>query len=231
MSIKDKTNVKNHLRCAVITPVGPGHLETFKNYCAPSVEIASRFKKGPFDEVKHFPIYDLDGMVGRSASRNLGVKTAVENGYDWLFFLDADDIMFEDAFDAFTDFSDTYDAVWGQIVEAQSNELSSVKIRTGQVKEIDSYRDLLATDPFYSIQMGHFVKTHLAFQYPFDEKMDTGEDFNYYLKIWRSHKCIKCEKIFFLNVRGNHSTGPKSANGVQWRQFVESEIKHAVSQF
>ena len=76
MSIKDKTNVKNHLRCAVITPVGPGHLETFKNFCAPSVEIARQFKKGPFDEIQHFPIYDLDGEVGRSASRNLGVKTA-----------------------------------------------------------------------------------------------------------------------------------------------------------
>ena len=230
MSINVKFNDKNQLRCAVITPVGPGHLDTFKNFCAPSVDMAARFKKGPFNEIEHFPIYDLDGEVGRSASRNFGVKKAFESGYDWIFFLDADDIMFEDAFDTFTGFADTHDAVWGQIVEAQSNELNSVKIRAGQTTEIDSFRDLLATDPFYSIQMGHFVKTHLAFQHPFDEKMDTGEDFNYYLKLWRSYKCIKSKKIFFLNVRGNHSTGPKSANGVQWRQFVEREIKHAVSQ-
>ena len=230
MSIKDKSNDKNQLRCAVITPVGPGHLDTFKNFCAPSVDMATRFKKGPFNEIGHFPIYDLDGEVGRSASRNFGVKKAFESGYDWIFFLDADDIMFEDAFDAFTGFADTHDAVWGQIVEAQSDELSSVKIRTGQAIEINSFRELLTIDPFYSIQMGHFVKTHLALQYPFDEKMNTGEDFNYYLKLWRSHQCIKCEKIFFLNVRGNHSTGPKSANGVQWRELVESEIRHAVSQ-
>ena len=230
MSVKNKTKVKNHLRCAVITPVGPGHLETFKNLCAPSVDIARQFNKGPFKEIEHFPVYDLAGEVGRSASRNSGVKTAVDSGYDWIFFLDADDIMFEDAFDAFTNFAYTHDAVWGQIVEAQSDELSSVNIRAGQVREIDTYRDLLAIDPFYSIQMGHFVKAHLALQYPFDENMNTGEDFNYYLKLWRSQESKKCEKIFFLNVRGNHSIGPRSANGVQWRQFVENELRLAVSQ-
>ena len=58
--------------------------------------------KRAVQEIGHFPIYDLDGEVGRSASRNFGVKKAFESGYDWLFFLDADDIMFEDAFDAFT---------------------------------------------------------------------------------------------------------------------------------
>ena len=217
------------IRCAVITPVGPGHLETFKNFCAPSVELARMSSTGPFEAIAHIPVYDLDGKFGRSESRNKGVQLADRGGYEWLFFLDADDLMFEEAFDAFSDYVDAYDAVWGQIVETQFDNMNSVKIRSGQVAEINSFKDLLKIDPFYSLQMGHFVKTELAIQHPFDVGMNTGEDFNYYLKLWRSNKCKKCQKIFFLNVRGNHSTGPKSANGVQWRQFVERELRDAAA--
>ena len=38
---------------------------------------------------------------------------------------------------------------------------------------------------------------------------------------------IKCEKTFFINVRGIHSGGPRSANGQEWWVVVDREILKA----
>jgi FkbM family methyltransferase len=65
--------------------------------------------------------------------------------------------------------------------------------------------------------MGHFVRTEVAARIRFDVEMDAGEDFKYYLELWRQARARKIESVLFVNRRGAHSVGPKSADGSQWR--------------
>jgi len=182
----------------VITPVGPGHEEL-------AVEaIASAMKLG-FDVL---PIDDTEGKLGRSRARNIGVKMAKA---EWLFFLDADDLMHNDALKAkkFT----KYDGIWGLINDG--------KVRVPQVRSVD-FNTLVRHDPTQTLQMGHFIRRDVALDYPFDESLDCGEDFDYYLRVWRDKNCIKIPHTLFVNRRGRHSTGPRSANGAMWRTAVQN---------
>ena len=51
----------------------------------------------------------------------------------------------------------------------------------------------------------------------FDESMDAGEDYKYYYSLWSEFRCVKVPMIFFLNVRGNHSSGERSASADDWQ--------------
>mgnify|MGYP001240552152 CR=1 FL=1 len=213
------------MKCAVITPIGPGHKEIYAR-CAQSITDAAQNNKGPFLAIETIPMWDLQGKFGRSARRNTGMLQARKAGCDWLFFLDADDYLSPDAFSAVADYIHDYDAVWGNICEAPSHDINAVKLREGQLPAITSIDDILHTDPFFTLQMGHFVKTSCALDVKFDEKMNTGEDFKYYLQLWEKYRCIKAPAIFFINCRGNHSQGPKSADGREWRIAVTREINN-----
>jgi len=72
---------------------------------------------GPFTEITHRPIDDTQGLKGRSASRNSEVAEAVARGADWIFFLDADDLILTEAFEKVMDAVKHYDAIWGAICE------------------------------------------------------------------------------------------------------------------
>jgi glycosyltransferase involved in cell wall biosynthesis len=200
------------MKLDIITPVGPGHTQAVEQAKA-SVQRAIKAGLGPFSEVRHVVVDDTEGALGRSAARNQAVKASTA---DWLFFLDADDLLAEHAFTAFAEFID-YDGVWGTIVEVFNGQISP---RSGQMLSISSIQELMRIDPYLSIQMGHFIRREIAAENPFDEAMDAGEDFEYYRRVWR-HNCVKVPRVFFVNVRGNHSTGPRSADGQQWREAVE----------
>lgn len=212
------------MKCGIVTPIGPGHEKAYQSAVV-SIEIAARKSQGPFDAIELFPVYDLKGELGRSKARNLGVESAHAAGCDWIFFLDADDLMFEEAFRSITDLVHAYDAIWGLICEAPHGRLDAVQLRPNQLPPTTSIHDLLKVDPFLSIQMGVFVRTAIALQNPFDEAMDTGEDFKFYLACWTKCRCVKGKFILFVNVRGNHSIGPRSADGVRWRESVARQIQ------
>ena len=182
----------------VIMPVGPGHEEI-------AVEaIASAMTLG-FEVI---PVDDTQGKLGRSKARNIGVRMATA---EWVFFLDADDLMHKDVKKAskFTQ----YDAIFGLINDG--------KVRIPQARKVD-YNTLLKHDPTQTLQMGHFVKRKVALEYPFNESMDCGEDFDYYLRLWKYKKCIKIPHTLFVNRRGFHSHGPRSATGKQWTEAVKA---------
>lgn len=183
--------------------------------------------KGPFSEIVLHPVWDLEGKLGRSHARNLGIKEMVDQGIDWIFFLDADDIMDRDCFKNVADLLGRYDAVWGLISEAPANAPRSHQLRKNQLESTESLLDILNIPPFLTLQMGHFVRAELAQKIGFDVTMDTGEDFKYYLQLWSSYRCAKVPRRFFINCRGNHSTGPRSATGLQWSKTVTQIIKQA----
>ena len=210
------------LRCAVITPIGPGH-EDILNQCKQSLTKAIDICPGSFVHIEHIFIDDSLGKMGRSHARNIAVRTAYDRGIDWIFFIDADDLMAPNAFEIASLLADQYDAIWGKICSFDHTN-NRIDEREGQLGETTHLHDILFNDPYLTLQMGHFVRTKIALANPFNEQMDTGEDFDYYLRVWNKYRCIRINAILFINRRGFHSSGPRSANGSDWRTAVVNVI-------
>ena len=211
------------MKCAVIIPVGPGH-EYLAEDSIDSAGSAFAANSGPFSEVTVVRVDDTQGLLGRSAARNKGVAEAQAQGAEWLFFLDADDLMDPGAFGVMADYHADHDAVWGLICELNQDE-ETYTVRPGQLSSIQRLEQVLTNDPTLTLQMGHFVRTGVAASTPFDTAFDCGEDFDYYLRLWERFRCRKIATPLFLNRRGLHSTGPRSATGRQWSEAVRSVIK------
>ena len=200
-------------------PVGPGH-EELCNRASQSVAVAVDYTMGPFSTVKVIAQNDFEGTLGRSAARNKAVAAAET---EWLFFLDADDLMHPEAFANIGSHTKDFDAVWGL-----TTELKDMMIQTRyQVPVIRDYASLIKHDPFMSIKMGHFVRREVALAAPFDTSMNCGEDWDYYLRVWWSARCIKIPVPFFIKHAGHHSTGPRSATGRQWNVAVNAMLEEA----
>ena len=198
----------------IICPVGPGH-EQLINEAIQSVKIACLTSQGPFKEVKIKAVDDTKGEMGRSAARNHAIKSSKA---DWLFFLDADDLMHPNAMKNFES-SRNYDAVWGAIME----EREGCYFERYQMPEINDAQSLLDIDPYYTLQMGFFVKRPCM---PlFDETMNTGEDWKAYLHLWSKYKCRKQSLPFMINRRGRHSVGTRAATGREWMSAVSGLIE------
>ena len=213
------------MKCAVVIPIGPGH-EVLALDAHDSVEQAFRVAAGPFTSVVVITIDDTQGSLGRSAARNQGVAQAQQQGADWIFFLDADDVLAPRTFAAAGPYIRQYDAVWGAIAELASDEESGV-LRSGQVTELVNFSQLLANDPWITLQIGHFVKIGIATLVPFNPDLDAGEDFDYYLRVWSRFNCIKISEPLFYNRRGMRSTGVRAATDSQWRVAVQHLISTA----
>ena len=206
------------MKLDVLIPVGPGHEELYKR-AFDSVRVAT-LSKGPFDVVSIRAGDDTEGKNGRSATRN---SLAAESDADWLFFLDADDVMHPRAFWNVSLAADKYDAIFGQITEMDGGCIHE----RYQVPFIPDYKALLAFDPYLTLQMGHFVKRDVFNALKFKEDMDTGEDWDYYLRLWKGYECTKIGHPLMINVKGQHSTGPRSATGQEWNAAVEKLLEKA----
>lgn len=209
------------MKCAVVTPIGPGH-EYFALDAEESVHLAHSTAPGPFAEIFYIKVDDTRGELGRSAARNQGVRLAEQAGADWIFFLDADDVMCPYAF-AHVAPHLRCDAVWGEIYELTHDEESATS-RAGQLVPITRLDELLGNDPFITLQIGHFVKTAVALAVPFAEEMDAGEDFDYFLRVWSQFACIKVARPFFYNRRATYAGGPRAATDNDWRIAVERVV-------
>jgi glycosyltransferase involved in cell wall biosynthesis len=210
------------MKCAIVTPVGPGH-EYLAEDSADSAREAFALDAGPFDALEIVQIDDTAGAKGRSAARNEGVRAALAAGADWLFFLDADDLMHPRAFASARPYLATRAAIWGQICELAEDETSGV-VRPAQPERIETLVDLLSHAPWLTLQMGHFARADVARANPFDESMDCGEDFDYYLRVWSKQACVKIDVPLFYNRRGMHSEGPRSKTGREWLRAVNMLI-------
>jgi FkbM family methyltransferase len=213
------------MKCAVVIPIGPGHELLAQDACD-SVKHAYRTAAGPFTKMSLIAVDDGRGELGRSAARNQGVAQAVQQGAEWIFFLDADDVMTPHTFAAVGPYVANYDAIWGAISELAGDEESGM-LRAGQVSELVQFSQLLANDPWTTIQIGHFVKTSVATALPFNEALNAGEDVDYYLRVWPKFKCIKIAEPLFHNRRGMRSTGIRGATDSDWRIAAQRLIGEA----
>lgn len=203
------------LKCAAVTPVGPGHAERALE-CRASIEAAWQYGRGPFSDLEFCIVDDSKGELGRSKARNSGVERARRAGADWIFFLDADDLMAPRAFEIFAQYERQFDAVWGLIALKPPNEPDH-HIRFPQALTLRSLDELLLLDPFLTLVMGHFVRTETAVSLPFNEAMNAGEDFDWYVRAWEKYRCAKLVEILAIVRADSHSTGPRAATADQWR--------------
>lgn len=209
-------------KLAVVTPLGPGH-ETLLEECRQSL---SGMKLPEGWELEHIVVDDSAGSLGRSAARNQGIRHACELGADWLFFLDADDLIAEQALVTVLPYLTHYDAVWGLIASFHNAQLPVNRVN--QLPFIDDRLLLLSARPFNTLQMGLFVKADVASAILFDETMNCGEDFKFYFTLWQNNACIKIPQNFFYNRRGMHSTGPRSATGADWNVATDQLVKEQI---
>lgn len=216
---------QGRMRCAVVTPVGPGH-EALYESCRASVVRAFERDSGAFETCHLVRIDDAAGRLGRSRARNLGVAAASAQGADWIFFLDADDVAAPEAFRAVAPYLGDHDGVWGLISSFENAEVEAAP-RAGQVESFDDLRVLLLAHPFDTLQMGHFVRTEAAKKCPFDEARDCGEDFDYYVRMWTAHRCRKIPAALFHNRRGRPSGGPRAARGAAWERAATALLADA----
>lgn len=251
--------------CTVIIPVGPGHMKLAEQAMS-SVVNAIAGGKGAFEQIYVVVGDDGEGQMGRSRARNLMVsgvdKASVEDPLgevgvgaapwmgvfgevegeaaafksEWLFFLDADDLMCgpmtygESAFAVVEPYLDKLDCIWGTIHELHP---SGEVMRRKQVDRITTYKALVKTPPALGCQMGHFVRREKFLG--FDEGLDVCEDVDLYLREWKELRCIKQEKPLFLNRRGAHSWMQPKADqhgrpvhtGREWSMRAEEMMKNA----
>jgi FkbM family methyltransferase len=114
--------------------------------------------------------------------------------------------------------------VWGAIYELAEDEEHGIP-REGQLTSITTVDELLANDPWITLQIGHFVKTDIALATPFDTRLDCGEDVDYYLRMWSKYRCLKIAQPFFYNRRGRRATGPRAATDRDWRIAIQRIIR------
>jgi glycosyltransferase involved in cell wall biosynthesis len=195
------------MRLAVITPVGPGH-EGILPLAAMSV---MNLEKGPFDEILHVIVNDNEGKLGRSKARNIGIQTPA----DWYFLLDADDIIMPYAPRLLERTPNEYSAVFGAVqVNGRVTPQNKWPCRIEHIYEHGGLGTLC---------MGFFIKAEVARNLLFDETLDKGEDFDFYMRLPSFYKL----KVPLVSINGKiaSAVGPRGYEELDWiatcREVVE----------
>lgn len=191
------------VKLTVITPVGPGH-ESILPLAALSV---LHLEYHEFTEIQHVIVNDTKGKLGRSKARNLGMETPA----DWYFFLDADDVIMPYA----TRFvKDQTVAVFGAV---QIN---------GRVPSINRWpcliEDIYKHGGEGTLCMGFFVKAEVARDVRFDETLDRGEDFDFYMRLPSFYK-VK-PPLVSVNSKIPSAVGPKGYEELDWHKTCREVV-------
>lgn len=204
----------------VVIPVGPGHKELAQG-AAESVHMAAMLGRGDFTRVRIVLKDDTSGTLGRSEARN---KAVAESDAEWIYFLDADDVVTPPLFESVVGHLDAYDAIWGKFGELHGLCL----MERFQTWGFSTYDALLSLSAHTSVKIGHFVRRAVALDNPFNVTMNAGEDWDYYLRVWKRYRCIKLGgPVVYAKRKGQHSTGPRAATGADWNKSVAEQMAKA----
>jgi glycosyltransferase involved in cell wall biosynthesis len=209
------------VRLTIVTPVGPGH-ERVAAECAASVAAAWAHSPGPFTFHAHVLQNDSLGELGRSRARNTAV--AANPDADWYFFIDADDLCDKRAFDRFGQ-ALAADADVAAVFGAVCTDRNGVVCEN--VYPLDWAR-LMRHGPDSTLAMGCFVRADAARSTPFDEGLDAGEDFDFYLRLLdprAGRRWVKVGKpLVTIRTRVPSATGPRGYEALDWRAACRGAI-------
>lgn len=195
------------MRLAVITPVGPGH-EGILPFAAMSVINLEHYC---FNEITHVIVNDTEGKLGRSKARNLGMETPA----DWYFFLDADDIIMPYAPRFIERLGGSYPAIFGAV---QINGRVTPKNRFPCDMKVIYEHGAEGT-----LCMGFFVRGEVAREVQFDESLDKGEDFDFYMRLPGFYKV----RLPLVSVNGKipSAVGPRGYTELDWHKTCWEVIR------
>jgi len=196
------------LKVIVVIPVGPGHDDVALAAQASVVQTWAQ-SHGPFGEMQVALAPDHDGLLGRSAARNKGME---ENPADWHFLLDADDTMCPYAF-AMVDLR--VDATFGTVYRAGRPVKGNRAVVNLRILRLFGARGTLS--------MGCFVRGDLGLR--FDEELDVGEDFDFYLRLTSFTK--RREPLVNIGT-GPSAGGPRSSERCDWWQECDKVVARYV---
>lgn len=209
------------MKCAVVIPIAPDQQADFE-VCCQSVEKAWAHGQGAFQELEIVPIWDTTGAMTPAERRNTGIDIARARDCEWIFFLNATDLLNASAFADFAHYHAELDAVWGNICE---NILGTndVTLRTGQLVTTSRIEDILRCSPEMTLRMGHFVRTECASAVRFDANMALGEDYKYFLDLWARYRCAKVAHVFSIE-RCPPVVDEAAVGGAAWEKAVEQVV-------
>ena len=193
------------MRLVVITPVGPGH-ESILPLAALSV---LHLEYHEFTEIQHIIVNDTKGELGRSKARNLGMIEA-----DWYFFLDADDVMMPYATRFVGRVGDKFDAIFGAV--QVNGRISPNNLWPCKIEEIYKYGGQ------GTLCLGFFVKAEIAREIRFDETLDKGEDFDFYIRLPSFYK-VK-PPLVSVNSKIPSARGPKGYEELDWHKTCREVV-------
>lgn len=199
------------MRLAVITPIGPRHAALAAE-CALSVERAWLHCQGPFSKMRHHLIDDTQEPRGRSWARNEGIRQAEKA--DWCFFIDADDVCELDAFllvdDALGN-DPALVAIFGAVC------IDKWRVIPENVWPCD-WDDVMQFGAQGTLSMGCFARAAKARAVQFNEDMDYGEDFDFYLRLLHDRPWTKLrEPLVTIGRRHPSAGGPRGYDKLDWR--------------
>lgn len=193
------------MKCTVIIPVGPGH-EGLSVKANQSVFNAWARGQGPFDYLHVCLVPDHQGLLGRSKARNRALN---ELDSDWFFLMDADDEMMPDAF-SLVDFNHT--ATFGEIYLSDRNYRNNVWPVTRET--------LFEKGAKGTLSMGFFLRGDCEVR--FDETMDRGEDFDFYMRL---PDFVKIQKpLVSIGYDKPSARGPRGYKKIEWQEICDAVI-------
>ena len=199
------------MKLTVITPVGPGHQDCVQR----AIESVRDATNNTFSRITHAVIDDTQGIYGRSHARNSAMDDS-----DWYFFLDADDTMERDAPDLL---KRNYSATFGSIKLGMRECRRKIRVSENNIlpcgwKEIDKH------GASGTLCMGFFVKAEVAKSLRFDESLDFGEDFDFYMRLPDFIKIA--EPLVTIGYNVPSATGPRGYENIDWLKVCRERIDY-----
>ena len=174
------------------------------NAAVASVEAADW---GPFDKVEHVLVDDHAGKLGRSAARNKGMIEA-----DWYFFLDADDRLRPDALN---------------LIEFNASATFGAVALDGKVTKENvwpcGWGEIARHGSLGTLSMGFFCRSDVARRLRFNEDMDAGEDFDFYMRLPDFVKVR--QPLVDIGYSAPSAGGPRGYKRIDWTGICNTIIR------
>jgi glycosyltransferase involved in cell wall biosynthesis len=208
-----QTRARRHpgdpMKLAVITPVGPGHDDIVRHAMA---SVDNAYQDDRFSSIRHVVIDDHAGRLGRSHARNIGMGADA----DWFFFLDADDTMRPDALTlANLRASATFGAISldGRVIVENVHPCG--------------WRQVALNGARGTLSMGCFVRADVARALQFNEDIDAGEDFDFYMRLPGFVKVAR--PLVDIGYNTPSAGGPRGYDTIDWTEICNDIVARYVT--
>tara|TARA_Y100001960_G_scaffold309566_1_gene368140 strand:+ start:338 stop:904 length:567 start_codon:yes stop_codon:yes gene_type:complete len=180
------------MRCAVVTKIADGFEESIFDTLA-SVDKALEFGFGSFSIIELMFFKEEKSKLKTNLSFFNAIQKASKRNFDWVFFLEGNQLLFKEAFKVAQNHLRNLDALWGEnaVWDKSSIQMGEQNPKTFQsekgYKKSRGYK-ALNDNPFIKLKSLIDISVHLA---PQDQNWKNYSDL-----LWSSCNCKKIESPF-----------------------------------